>query len=71
MPGGCAGESVHVRLVATSYPVKVGVGELGALVEADAMGELARAADGELDGVGPVIDGTIGAKGGSDGRVFN
>jgi len=51
------GESAHVRLVATSYPVKVGLGELGALVEADAMGELARAADGELDGVGAVIEG--------------
>jgi hypothetical protein len=33
--GGC------VKLLATSYPVKVGLGDLGALVEADAMGELA------------------------------
>ena len=43
--------------MATSYPVKVGLSDLGALVEAlqDAMGELARAADGELEGMGPVI----------------
>jgi hypothetical protein len=28
--------------VATSYPVNVGLGDMGALVEADAMGDLAR-----------------------------
>ena len=41
-----------VKLVMISYPVKVSVGDLVALVKADAMGELARAGDEGLTGLG-------------------
>jgi hypothetical protein len=39
------GDGAHVRLVATSYPVKVALADLGALT------------DQTLDHTGPVIDG--------------
>ncbi len=60
-----SGESAHVRLVATSYPVR-GLGDLATQVAAlqDAMGKLARAADGEFDGMGPVRGGAVSERNG-------
>ena len=52
------GDGAHIRLVASSYPVKVALLEMGPLMEAlkGAIEALAEAADSEVDAMGPVID---------------
>ena len=52
------GDSAHVRLVATSYPLKVALTDLEALAKAleEANSALAQATDQTLDHTGPVID---------------
>jgi hypothetical protein len=55
----CPAESAHVRLVATSYPVRVVVTDLEHFIDAlvGALGELAKTAGVDLDVMGAVIEG--------------
>ena len=52
------GDGPHIRLVATSYPIRLALAELGALSGAiqDAIEAFDQAVDTELDTKGPLID---------------
>jgi hypothetical protein len=52
------GDGALVRLLSSSHPVKVALGDLGALTEAlqEVVSALGEAADVELDAMGPVIE---------------